>query len=199
MPASAIAAAAMAIPRTRPRRWAGSSRPRRRPAAYTAATAKPVTTYVETSVCGSSVQVDGLSAAASGSTWSRAPRASSWKPAGVFIQELVITTNRALAAPLTAMGMEVSQWATGPSRSQPVRAVEVEAEEDRLQEEREALGREGQSDHRARQRHEARPEQAQLEGEDGARDGAHGEEDPEGLGPAPGQQPPLRVPAPQRQ
>jgi len=80
-----------------------------------------VTTYADTSMWGSSVAVDGLRAAASGSTRSSTPSGPSWKPAGVFIQAFAMTTNTELAAPLTAIGIEVSQWATGLSRFQPYR------------------------------------------------------------------------------
>ena len=49
----------------------------------------------------------------------------------------------------------------------PVPPVQINAEEDRLEEEREPLQREGKGDNRARERHEARPQQAELERQDG--------------------------------
>ncbi len=58
------------------------------------------------------------------------------------------------------------------ARREPVPAIQIEAEEDRLDEEGVALERERRSDHAARHRHEARPEQPQLEGERGAGHGA---------------------------
>src|SRR6185503_15593397 len=76
-------------------------------------------------------------------------------------------------------------------------AVQVDAEEDRLEEEREALERERQADDPARDVGEARPQQAELEGDDRAGDGADGEEDRERLRPAPGEGAPGRVAGPQ--
>ena len=68
---------------------------------------------------GSSVGVDGLSAADRGSTSSRLPSGARRKPAGVFIQPLAMTTKTELAAPLIAIGIDVSQWAPGLSRFHP--------------------------------------------------------------------------------
>jgi hypothetical protein len=65
--------------------------------------------------------------------------------------------------------------------------VQVDAEEDGLGEEREALEGERHADDRARVLHERGPEQAQLEGEHGAGDRAHREEDRGALAPAMGQ------------
>jgi len=61
-------------------------------------------------------------------------------------------------------------------------AVQIDAEEDRLREEREALERERQADGLAECPHEPRPQQAELERKHGARHGAHGEEDARALG-----------------
>ena len=66
----------------------------------------------------------------------------------------------------------------------PVRAcgealpsIEIQSEEDCLDEERVALERKGRPDQRPRELHESRPQQTQLEGEGGARDGADGKGD----------------------
>jgi hypothetical protein len=55
--------------------------------------------------------------------------------------------------------------------------IEVDAEEDRLREERITLEREGDPDRFAERAHEARPQQAELERQHGPRDGADGEQD----------------------
>ena len=80
------------------------------------------------------------------------------------------------------------------NRAEPVRlgrelvpTVEVEAEEDRLDEEGESLQEQGQADDAAGEVHPARPEEAEGEGEDGAGDGADGEEHGGDDGPALGQ------------
>src|SRR6266566_4222845 len=53
-------------------------------------------------------------------------------------------------------------------RPEPVPAVDVDRDEDRLDEEREALEREAEPEHVAEGRDESRPEQSELEGEDRA-------------------------------
>src|SRR5690242_3505611 len=72
-------------------------------------------------MCGSSVGVDALNAAAIGSTSTRCPAASRRNPLGEFIHALAMTTKTELRAPLTATGIPVSQWAMGVSRFQPYR------------------------------------------------------------------------------
>jgi hypothetical protein len=71
---------------------------------------------------------------------------------------------------------------------QPVPAVEVDAQEDGLDEEGEPLNGEGQADDSAVVVHQAGPEHAHLEREDGARHGTHREQHAHGLSPAAGQQ-----------
>ena len=56
------------------------------------------------------------------------------------------------------------------SRRQPPPPVHVDADEDRLDEEREALDREAQPEHRPERGHEVGPQQAHLEAEDRAGD-----------------------------
>ena len=65
--------------------------------------------------------------------------------------------------------------------------VEVEPDEDRLDEEGDALHREGQADDLAEAAHEPGPEDAEFERQDRARHRPDGEEDAERLGPGPGQ------------
>ena len=71
--------------------------------------------------------------------------------------------------------------------AQPLPAVDVDREEDRLGEEEDPLDREGDPEGVAEALHESRPEQAELEAEHGAGDGADGEGDRHRLRPAPGQ------------
>src|SRR5260370_3207873 len=68
----------------------------------------------------SSVGVEGLKAAARGSTRMIRPP-DAWKPVGEFIQAFVITTNTDEAAPEMAIGIEQSQWASGRRLSHPYR------------------------------------------------------------------------------
>lgn len=62
------------------------------------------------------------------------------------------------------------------ARRHSLPTVQVDAEEDRLGEKGESLERERHPDDGTRQFHEARPEQAELEGKDRPRDGADGEQ-----------------------
>src|SRR5688572_12288418 len=66
----------------------------------------------------------------------------------------------------------------------PVPPIEVDAEENGLGEEGEALEGERHADDRAGVLHETRPEQPELERQDGARYRADGEQDRGPLGPA---------------
>ena len=50
-----------------------------------------------------------MSAAATGSTSSNLPLVSRWNPLGEFIHAFAMTTKTELSAPLTAIGIEVSQ------------------------------------------------------------------------------------------
>jgi len=53
--------------------------------------------------------------------------------------------------------------------SDPVKP-DVDADEDRLDEERESLDREAQAEHRTKRRHEVRPQEAHLKAQDRASD-----------------------------
>src|SRR3954447_11353182 len=68
-----------------------------------------------------------------------------------------------------------------------VPAVDVDGDEDRLDEERDALQREADPEDLAETRHELRPQQPELEAEDRARDHAHREDDQRHLRPALGE------------
>ncbi len=113
------------------------------------------------------------------------------KPAGRFMHAFTSVTKKALSS-----AGERDHHAGGEVqlRRDAVAPVEVDAEEDGLREEGEALQREGQADDLAEHAHEARPEQAELERERRARDGADREEDARPLGHPPGEIPPVRVP-----
>ena len=78
-------------------------------------------------------------------------------------------------------------------RRKTVPAVEVDAQEDRLYEKGDALDGEGESDHLAVVGHQARPQHAEFDGEDGARHSAHGKEHTEHPRPAARQQPVGRI------
>jgi hypothetical protein len=73
------------------------------------------------------------------------------------------------------------------ARRHAIPQVHVDGDEDRLEEEREALQAEGQPEDVAERRHEVRPQQAQLEGQDRPRDDADGEQRHHHLRPALGQ------------
>src|SRR3954447_1908193 len=74
-----------------------------------------------------------------------------------------------------------------PARRQPVPAVDVDADEDRLEEEREALDRESEPEDRPEGPGEVRPQEAHLKAEDRAGDHPHGEEGDHHPGPSPGE------------
>src|SRR5439155_8709008 len=71
------------------------------------------------------------------------------------------------------------------SRREPVPAVDVDPDEDRLEEEREALEREAEAEYVPEARDEVRPEQAELEAQDRAGDDADGEQRQHHVRPAP--------------
>ena len=79
------------------------------------------------------------------------------------------------------------------SRRQPVPAVDVDRDEDRLDEERDALEREPQAEHRSEPGHEARPQQPHLEAENRPGHHAHSEQREHRLRPALGELPIERV------
>ena len=140
------------------RRSAGA---RRRKKAWMPATAKPVAGTGEE-------HVQRPRATSRAGTWPRAAShvpgapAARRKPAGLFIQALASVTKKAETAPLSATidaGCEVEP------RRDALPTVEVDAEEDGLGEEGEALQREGHADDRPGERHEAGPEESELEGD----------------------------------
>jgi hypothetical protein len=88
-----------------------------------------------------------------------------------------------------AIGNNESQWARG----EPVPAVQVDADEDRLEKEGGALQREGQADDGPRVGHEPREQEAQLEADDRARRRAHGKQHAEHLRPPAGEGTPHRI------
>ena len=79
------------------------------------------------------------------------------------------------------------------SGREPVPAVDIDGDEDRLEEEEDSLDREADSESVTEPAREPRPEQAELEGEDGARHRADGEEDRDSLRPVARQAKRLRV------
>ena len=76
---------------------------------------------------------------------------------------------------------EVRTWC------QPIPSVQVDREEDRFDEEGEPLQAEGHADDAAGELHEARPKQAELEGQHRAGDGADAERHRKGLRPGAGE------------
>ena len=118
------------------------------------------------------------------------------KPRGTFIHAFAVTMKNADAIPASATG---TAGEPVRARREAVPAVEVDAEEDRLEEERDPLERERQADDPARDLTEPRPQQPELERDDRARDRADREQDGERLGPATGQGEPGRVAGPQVQ
>ncbi len=79
------------------------------------------------------------------------------------------------------------------SGREPVPAVDVDGDEDRLEEEEDPLDREADSEGVTEAAREPRPQQAELEGEDGAGHRADGEEDRDSLRPVARQAKRLRV------
>ena len=103
----------------------------------------------------------------------RPRRRRSRKPAGWFIQALTAITISEPVKPVITIGMPLSEVR---ARRQPVPAVDVDPDEDRLEEEREALDREAEAEHAAERGGEVRPQQPHLEAEDRAGDHADGEQ-----------------------
>src|SRR5258707_1041701 len=95
-------------------------------------------------------------------------------------------------------------WSTPPSRSgappapggprrEGAAAVEVDAKEDGLDEERQSFHCEPQAKHAAEATHQTWPQQAHLEAQDGSRDRSDREQNRRHLGPPPGQPQRIRV------
>ena len=82
------------------------------------------------------------------------------KPAGSFIHAFAATTETVPPMPAMTIGTPVQKCAHG---LQPLPAVDVDGDEDRLGEEEQALDRERDAERVAPLAHELRPEQAELE------------------------------------
>ena len=134
-------------------------------------------------MCVASGHSDVLNSAAHGCTSTTLP-STSRNPVGVFMNPFAATTKNADATPRRSRSGHRSRGARG---GQPIPAVEVDADEDRLGEEREALDRERQTHHVAVRGHPAGPEDPELERQDRARDRADREQHREHLRPVPGQ------------
>ena len=103
------------------------------------------------------------------------------KPSGWFIHELTATTEHGAAEAGDRDGH------AGPEvrpAGQALPAVDVDRDEDRLDEEEDALDREGRPEDVAEAAHELRPQQAELEREHRAGDRADGERHGRDLRPA---------------
>ena len=136
------ATAANANGTVNPIRWRRSVRPRSIPTAYTPADRKPATAYVATNMCRNCGHSADLNIAASGSTSVTLPLASTLNPAGAFIQALTARMQNVPNRPDDMIGISVRRCTSG----QPVPAVQVDADEHRLQEERDPFERERQAD-----------------------------------------------------
>ena len=93
---------------------------------------------------------------------------------GEFIHALAATTETLPRMPVTTSGTPVQKCVHG---LQPPPAVDVDRDEDRLGEEEDALEGERHAEGLAPLAHEPRPQQAELEREHRAGDGADGERD----------------------
>src|ERR687891_100968 len=94
-----------------------------------------------------------------GSTPTTSPPRSS-KPPGLFIQALTEITVNDPVNPVITIGIPLNRCSAGRQPPPPVR---VDADEDRLHEEREPLDREAQPEDAPERRHELRPQEAHLE------------------------------------
>ena len=109
------------------------------------------------------------------------PVGASVKPSGWFIQELTATTEKAPPSP------EITTGTPGPEVRPPGEALpaeDVDRDEDRLEEEEDALDRERDPEDLAEAARELRPQEAELERQHRAGDGAHGERHRRHLRPA---------------
>ena len=118
------------------------------------------------------------------------------KPVGSFIQPFTEITKNDPVMPAMMIGTPHEEV---HARRQAVPAVDVDRDEDRLEEEREALEPERDAEHVAERRHELGPEQPELEREDRARHDADREQDRHRVRPALGQRLVERVPGTQPQ
>ena len=142
----------------------------------------PVTMNAARIMCVASGHSDVLNSAAHGCTSTTFP-STSRNPVGVFMNPFAATTKNADATPGDADRHAAPEVHL---RRQPVPAVEVDADEDRLGEEREALDRERQAHDVAVGGHPPRPEDPELERQDRARDRADREQHREHLRPRAG-------------
>src|SRR3954454_4443708 len=133
----------------------------------------PVTTYAAMYMWMSSCQRKSLPKSAfHGWTFTTRP-ATSRKPLGWFIHALTEMTIHDPRNPVTAMGDPAEQV---HARREPVPAVHVDAQEDRLEEEREPLDGEAESEDTAERRREVGPQHAHLEAQHRAGDRADREQ-----------------------
>ena len=112
------------------------------------------------------------------------PWLSRVKPCGVFIHAFTERIENAPTRAMNGSGSPTRKWAPG---AHPLPAVDVDRDEDRLEEERPALDAESDADHVAPLAHQARPQQAELQADHGARHRPDGELDGHHGGPSPGQ------------
>ena len=147
-----------------PSRWCASGaraadRRRTRPT-----TTKPTTMNAPTHMCANCSHTKSLNIAAHGSTSVTCRRG--WEPGGIVHPGVDRDhAERADDAGDIAIGISMARWRR---RRHPAPAVEVDAEEDRLDEERQPLERERQPKHVAEPAHQTGPQQTHLEAEDGS-------------------------------
>ena len=134
-------------------------------------------------MCTSSCQKLSLKSAFSGSMSVTSPF-TILKPVGSFIQPLTEITN---SEPGDAGDHDRDAAEDVDLRRQAVPAVDVDGDEDRLDEEREALQAEGEAEDVAEGGHELGPQQAELEGQDRAGHDPDGEQDDHRVRPALGE------------
>ena len=140
-------------------------------------------------MCAACSGMASLKITSSGSTSTTVPSTFSVNPDGEFIHALAATTDTLPKMPASTIGN------AGPEvrpRLQPAPPEDVDRDEDRLGEEEQALECERHPERLAPLAHEARPQQAELEAQHGARHRAHRERHRHVLRPPLGQQ--QRVP-----
>ena len=141
-------------------------------------------------MCTISCQKYALPNSASNGSTSTARPSSSRNPVGWFIQPLTLIT---ISEPLKPATHDRDPGQHVRARRQAVPAVDVDRDEDRLDEEREALEREREAEDVAVGGHELRPQEPELEREDRPGHDADGEQADHRLRPAPGERHEQRV------
>ncbi len=169
---------------TKPSRWCSSRRPRSSPTAYTPATMKPTTMNAPTHMWANCSHTPSLNIARHGWTSTTSPVGG--EPEAGRVVHPGVDRHDAEGAdhPGDAHRHQHQQVLT---RRHPAPAVEVDAEEDRLDEERQPLEGERQPEHVAEAAHQPRPEHSHLEAEHRAGHGTDGEEHGRDLRPALGE------------